>query len=80
MKLSPHECLVYGEGAEEVWQLRQRSSYSVSINAYKDGEYMRYVTPFRLYETEEDGTEICRLKWSNETNDYDLEACDNDDY
>jgi len=76
MKLSPHECLVYGEGAEVVPSLRKGHHYGVTIFASVDGYGVAYFSYFCLSETPgDDKTKIHRVKWSNKMNGYDWSVC-----
>jgi len=78
VRLNAFECIVYGEGAEEAPPLQKGLSYRVLISGHKNGEVMNYSAHFRLYETADGETDICRLKWNDEIRGYDLEACDHD--
>jgi len=77
---SKHECIIYDKGAEEALPLQQGSAYSVSINSYKGGKHMEHTTIFRPYRASDYKIGICRLKWDNEINSYDLESCEKDEY
>jgi len=76
MKLSPHECLVYGVGEKIVPSLRNGYRYGVSISASVDNYGVFYFSYFCLSITPDgDETEIHRVKWSKEINGFDWRVC-----
>jgi len=76
IKLSPYECLVYGEGAEMAPPLKKGHHYGVSISASVDNYGAFYFSYFCLSGVPDgDATEIHHVKWSKNINSYDWRVC-----
>jgi len=76
MKLSPHECLVYGAGTQIAPTLQQGFRYGVSIRASIDDHGAIYQSYFCLYKTPEGKAKIHHAKWNNKLNGYDWRICE----